>query len=101
MRTRIFSHRSNTHAWWTREKVGEYFPIFSQDHPPLIEYLKKMKILQEKPSTKVTNEPLKLILDNLRSLVGKTEACLLLWGVLTAGSAIIVTDYSRSVSKRK
>lgn len=88
-------------AWWTREKVGEYFPIFSRDHPPLIEYLKKMKIIQEKSSPKITNEPVKLVLDNLRSLVGKMEACLLLWSVLTAGLAIIVTGYNNSVSKRK
>ncbi|XP_032666182.1 lipase maturation factor 2-like [Odontomachus brunneus] len=93
--------QTRIHAWWTREKLGEYFPIFSRDHPPLIEYLKKMKIIQEKPSSKITNEPAKLILDNLRSLVGKMEACLLLWSILTAGSAIIVTGYNNSVSKKK
>lgn len=96
-----WSQTSNTHAWWTREKMEEYFPIFSQDHPPLIEYLTKMKILQEKPGFKITNEPFKLILDNLRFLVGKVEASLFLWGVFTAGCTIIVTGYSNSVSKRK
>lgn len=95
----IIIYRS--HAWWTREKVGEYFPIFSRDHPPLIEYLTKMKILQEKPSVKVANEPVKLILSNFRSLVGKIEASLFLWGVFTAGCTVIVTGYSNSPSKKK
>lgn len=81
--------------------MGEYFPIFSRDHPPLIEYLTKMKILQEKPSSKVTNEPLKLILNNFRSLIGKMEASLFLWGVFTAGCVLIVTGYNNSVSKKK
>lgn len=60
-----------------------------------------MKILQEKPGFKVTNEPFKLILDNLRSLVSKVEPSLILWGVFTAGYAIILTGYSNSVSKKK
>ncbi|KYN43556.1 Lipase maturation factor 2 [Trachymyrmex septentrionalis] len=97
-----WSQTSNTRAWWTRERIGEYFPTFSQNHSPLIEFLTKtMKILQEKPGFKVTNEPLKLILDNLRSLVSKVEPSLILWGVFTAGCAIIVTGYSNSVSKKK
>lgn len=81
--------------------MGEYFPIFSQNHPPLIEYLTKGKILQEKPGFKITNEPLKLILDNFRSLVSKVEPSLILWGVFTAGCTVIITGYSSSVSKKK
>lgn len=60
-----------------------------------------MKVVQDKPDFKIINEPLKLILDNLRSLVGKIEASLFLWGVFTAGCTVIVTSYSNSVSKKK
>jgi len=81
--------------------VGEYFPIFSRDHPPLIEYLTKMKILQEKSAIKVTNQTLKLILDTSRSLVSKIEPSLFLWAVFTAGCTIIVTGYSSSATKKK
>lgn len=95
------TYRTNTNAWWIREKEGEYFPIFSREHPPFIDYIKKMKVIQDKPDFKVANEPLKLILDNLRFLVGKIEASLLLWGVFTAGCTVIVTSYSSSVSKKK
>lgn len=90
----------NSRAWWTRERIGEYFPIFSQSHPPLIEYLTKMKIIQEKPGFKIKNELLKLVLDNFRSLVSKIEPSLILWGVFTAGCTIIITAYSNSVSKK-
>ncbi|CAL7934808.1 unnamed protein product [Xylocopa violacea] len=88
-------------GWWTREKIGEYFPIFSHDYPPLTEYLSKMKIIQDKPAFKITNKTLKLFLDNGRSLISKIEASLLLWGVFTAGCTIITTSYNNSVSKRK
>jgi len=81
--------------------VGEYFPIFSRDHPPLIEYLTKMKILQEKSAIKITNQTLKLILDTSRSLVSKIEPSLFLWAIFTAGCTIIVTGYSSSATKKK
>ncbi|XP_012221862.1 lipase maturation factor 2-like [Linepithema humile] len=97
-----WSQTSSTRAWWTREKVGEYFPIFSKDHQPLIEYLTKLKILQEKPGFKIKAEPLKLILDKLRWSVCNVEASLLLWGVFTAGCTLIVAGYyDRPVAKKK
>ncbi|XP_046465996.1 lipase maturation factor 2 [Neodiprion pinetum] len=82
-------------TWWTREKIGEYFPIFSKDHPPLLEYLSKMKIIQDKPDEQSVNPSLKLILDSLRAVVGRVEASLLLWSVFTAGCAIIMSGYNR------
>ncbi|XP_076239809.1 lipase maturation factor 2 [Calliopsis andreniformis] len=96
-----WSQSWNKQAWWTREKIEEYFPIFSHDHPPLIEYLSKMKIIQDKPAFKVTNEPLKLLLDSVRSVVHKIEASLQLWAVFTTGCAIIMTNYNDSILKKK
>ncbi|KZC09035.1 PREDICTED: lipase maturation factor 2-like [Dufourea novaeangliae] len=95
-----WSQSWNKQAWWTREKVNEYFPIFSHDHPPLIEYLSKMKIIQDKPAFKVTNELLKLLLDSIRSVVSRIEASLLLWGVFTAGCAIVMTSYNNLTFKK-
>ena len=71
--------------------MNDYFPVFSRDHPPLIEYLSKMKIIQDKDYPKVTNSTFKSILDFIRSLVSKVEATLLVWGVITAGCAIMMT----------
>lgn len=86
---------------WTREKVGEYFPVFSRDHPPLLDYLAKMKILQDKNAAKVTNDLLKLVLDNIRSVIGRFEGSLLLWSVFMAGCAIIMSSQNNTVSKKK
>ncbi|XP_012264453.2 lipase maturation factor 2-like [Athalia rosae] len=86
-----WSQKSSS-TWWTREKVGEYFPIFSRDHPPLIEYLTKMKIIQDMIEN--VNPTLKLILNSLRSMVSKIEASLLLWSVFAAGCAIIMSGYN-------
>lgn len=96
-----WSQASNGRAWWTREKIGEYFPIFSKDHQPLVEYLTKAKILQEKPGVKVS-ETMKLILDKLRWSVCSIEASLLLWGVFTAGCTLIVAGYyDKPAAKKK
>lgn len=98
----VLAYRSNTRAWWTREKVGEYFPIFSKDHQPLIEYLTKLKILQEKPGFKVKAELVKLFLDKIRWSVCNIEASLVLWGVFTAACTLIVVGYyDRPAAKKK
>lgn len=81
--------------------MREYFPIVSYDHPELIEFLSSVKIIQDKPGFKITNELLKLLLDSIRSLIYKIEASLLLWGVFTAGCTVIITSYNNSVLKRK
>ncbi|KAJ8669667.1 hypothetical protein QAD02_000926 [Eretmocerus hayati] len=81
----------NSQMWWKRERVNDYFPIYSKDHPPLIEYLQKMKIFENKGNIKITNSTFKAILDFIRSLVTNVEAALLLWGVFMAGCVIIMT----------
>lgn len=91
----------NEQSWWTRERVGEYFPIFSREHPPLLDYLTKMKVLPDKTVVKVTNEILKTILDNIRLLMGKIEPSLLLWSVFTAGCALIMTSSVSPPNKKK
>ncbi|XP_011501020.1 PREDICTED: lipase maturation factor 2-like [Ceratosolen solmsi marchali] len=83
--------KGNVQSWWIRERINDYFPIFSRDHPPLVEYLSKKKIIQNKPYIKVMNNTLKIVFDFIRSLVSKVEATLLLWGMFTAGCAIIMT----------
>lgn len=92
---------SSSSQWWTRKRVGEYFPVFSRDHPPLLEYLVKMKIVQSKSTPKVTNTYLKLILDYLRLITSKIDASFLLWGIFTAGITIIMTrDYNQPAKKK-
>ncbi|RZF35032.1 hypothetical protein LSTR_LSTR009624 [Laodelphax striatellus] len=77
-------------TWWTREKVGEYFPVFSKDHPPLLDYLTNMNILSPRKST--VSPVIKGILDQLRAAFTKVDPCLLLWSILTAGCAIIIVQ---------
>lgn len=79
----------NMKVWWTRKRIEDYMPIFTKDHLPLVEYLSKLKIIQDK-SSKITNERLKSILDVIRGLVSKIKAHLFLWGVHTAGCGILL-----------
>ncbi|KAI4487971.1 hypothetical protein M0802_011675 [Mischocyttarus mexicanus] len=82
--------QSNTQAWWTREKVDIYMPTYRRDYLPLIEDLSKMKLIQDKPTLKVTNRIVASTLDTIRRLVSNVEASLFLWGVHTAGWGIIL-----------
>ncbi|PSN35844.1 Lipase maturation factor 2 [Blattella germanica] len=89
-------------TWWTREKVGEYFPIFSRDHPPLIDYLRKVKLLPDASETDSEVAPwLKAILDRLRHLVSHLESSILLWSLFSAGCAIILTTGSTNSASNK
>lgn len=88
--------------WWTREKVSEYFPIFSRDHPPLLDFLRHMKVLsgaserEDSVSGSQVAPWLKMLLDRLRYLVSHVEPSLLLWSVFSAGCAIITTSGTTS-----
>ncbi|KAJ9576239.1 hypothetical protein L9F63_006901 [Diploptera punctata] len=91
-------------TWWTREKVGEYFPVFTRDHPPLIDYLRNMKLLPESDSDSASNQVapwLKALLDQLRYLATRVESSLLMWSIFSAGCAIITITGPSSSSARK
>jgi hypothetical protein len=93
--------------WWTRQKVGEYFPIFSRDHPPLLDYLRNMKILTEASQQESMDlgsqvAPwLKALLDRLRYLVSHVEPSILLWSIFSAGCAIITASGTSSTVIRR
>ncbi|XP_063217415.1 lipase maturation factor 2-like [Bacillus rossius redtenbacheri] len=91
-----WNHRS-TRVWWTRERVGEYFPVFSRDHPPLLDYLRSVKILTDDAPKAFPAPAVKAALDTLRQ-VTQVEASILLWSLFAAGWAIIAT---RSLSQRR
>uniref|UniRef100_A0A1B6EIL8 Lipase maturation factor n=1 Tax=Cuerna arida TaxID=1464854 RepID=A0A1B6EIL8_9HEMI len=79
-----------SNKWWTREKVGEYFPTFSKDHKPLLEYLHNLKMLSQESHKSTVNQYAKRVLDELRSLFAQIDGALLLWSLFSAGMAIIM-----------
>lgn len=82
----------NNPAYWMRQRVGEYFPAYSLDHGPLLAFLKNMKISPTYKSPPVRNEILKNILDFIRNKSFLVEGSLILFGVLSAGFALIATS---------
>jgi len=85
-----WSQRSQP-SWWVRQKVGEYFPVYTKDSPALVDYLRARNLLPT-PSKQGVNPIWKQILDGVRYVTGHLEATLLLWSVFTAGCAIITTS---------
>lgn len=79
-------------AWWKRDKVREYFPVYTKDNQALEDYLRSMNIFPSAVPVKFHAHPTwKLILDNIRILANQIEASILLWSIFTAGCAIIIT----------
>ncbi|XP_014250285.1 lipase maturation factor 2-like [Cimex lectularius] len=76
-------------ATWTRKKVSEYFPIFSKDHTPLLDYLKNYKILE--PPRKETLSPTVVkVLNEVRNTITVIEPPFLMLSLVLTGLAIIV-----------
>nr|CAD7203946.1 unnamed protein product [Timema douglasi] len=98
-----WSQRWTGGPWWTREEVREYFPIYSRDHAPLLDYLRNLKILPEKgaaaPPSKV-NFVVRAVLDNLRLFETHVEASILLWSIFMAGCVIIATKSTSPPSRK-
>ncbi|CAH0546015.1 unnamed protein product [Brassicogethes aeneus] len=81
-------------TWWTRTKVGEYFPAYSASSSTLHDYLNARALLPSK-SKQPVNPLWKRVLDSVRYVTSHLEATLLLWSVFTAGCAVITTSGGR------
>ncbi|XP_044736039.1 lipase maturation factor 2-like isoform X2 [Chrysoperla carnea] len=79
--------------WWTRQKVGEYFPVFTKDTVSLQDYLQSQKLLPAniKQVQSTVNPIIKIVLDNLRHFAAQVEGSFFLWSVFSAGCVIILT----------
>lgn len=77
-----------TSAYWKREKVGEYFPIYSLDHGPMNSFLKALKILPAKKQT-IKKDILNDTLKSIRKQTYQLEGSFFLLGYLLIGFIII------------
>jgi hypothetical protein len=77
-------------SWWLRKQEKEYFPIFSVDHKPLLEYLQKLNLINVKDWPQ-TNTVLVKALDVIRGLFSWPDPVVSIWGICFAGFAIILT----------
>jgi len=76
-------------ATWTRKLVGSYFPVFSKDHAPLLDYLKSIKSLSPESSKLKQNPYIIKTLDTLREVVSVVEPPILMLSLFISGIAII------------
>lgn len=101
----LFSIFRNRPMWWRREKVGEYFPIFTKDHAPLTDYLKSLNLIDsdEKIAAddKLVLPWIKTVLDFLRDSVARLDPVLLMWSVFSAGCAIMSTGATITPAVKK
>jgi len=96
IRATMYNYKYTTWAdrwsqtWWRRERVGEYFPVYTKDSPGLVDYLKARNLL---PTTsKQPAHPIwKQVLNAIRTLASHVEPSILLWSVFSAGCALIAT----------
>ncbi|BES88024.1 lipase maturation factor [Nesidiocoris tenuis] len=74
---------------WTKRKVGEYFPVFSKDHPPLLDYLKNLNILGDEGKEPDSPAGLAKALNELRQVFTRIEPLYLMISLLMTGFAVI------------
>jgi len=63
--------------WWYREEQGEYMPIFTKDHKPLVDFLSSQGIVGS--SEVKGNSAVSLFLDSLRDLSKLTPPHIQIW----------------------
>ncbi|KAK7086730.1 Lipase maturation factor 2 [Halocaridina rubra] len=76
--------------WWKRDLEGDYLPIFTVDHAPLVEYLRKIGTIGTM-DIPATNQPLQNLLDLIRSFICIVDAELLLFSLFLTACIIIWT----------
>ncbi|XP_045118153.1 lipase maturation factor 2-like [Portunus trituberculatus] len=78
---------------WKRTREDDYLPIFTVDHAPLVEYLRKIGTIGTM-DIPATNQPLQHGLDNVRAFINSFDPPLVLWTLLVTGWAIMWTKRS-------
>ncbi|KAF2355590.1 Lipase maturation factor, partial [Trinorchestia longiramus] len=71
-------------SWWRRREEGEYFPVFTATHPPLLQYLKQVGVLGGTAPNACTNPRICGALDWLYQQHCDLDPVLLLYGVVSA-----------------
>lgn len=81
---------SSSVNWWTREHSGEYMPTYSKDHAPLLDYLRKMKLVDQK-DIRVKNKFLAQMLDTIRSVFEILENHYTILSLFVAALVVLFT----------
>jgi hypothetical protein len=80
--------------WWSRKKDKEYMPIFSKDHPPLVEFVKNLGYTDSdvKVDSSESSKLLNLSFEKIRESFDGTRPEYIVWGAEIALLAIIFTS---------
>jgi len=88
-----FTDTSVAKNWWTRDRSGEYMPIFSATHPPLVDFIKKLGYLEpDLAKNTVLNHSLKNVLDSVRSFTKSYRPEYIIWSSLLSFLLLIITS---------
>ncbi|KAK4309275.1 hypothetical protein Pmani_019088 [Petrolisthes manimaculis] len=85
---------SENGVWWKRKLEGDYHPIFTVDHAPLVEYLRKIGTIGTM-DIPATNQPFQQVLQSIRAYVGILDPCIFLWCLCVTACVIMWTKRSR------
>lgn len=78
---------------WKRKREDDYLPIFTVDHAPLVEYLRKIGTIGTM-DIPATSQPLQQGLNTIRGFVNTVDPPLVIWTLLVTGWAIMWTKRS-------
>lgn len=86
--------RSEAGVWWKRRLEGDYHPIFTVDHAPLVEYLRQIGTIGTM-DIPATNQPFQHALHSLRTYVSALDPAMFLWCLCITACVIMWTKRSK------
>jgi len=79
--------------WWKRKLEKDFLPTYSVEHPPLVDFMKKLGYLEPDVQVKgSTGESIQRVLDSIRNFVLPYRPEYLIWASITALVAITATS---------
>jgi hypothetical protein len=78
--------------FWIRKREKEFMPMFSKDHPPLVNFVKNLGYLDADYKPEQPSERIPFFLDKIRSTFAGTRPEYIMWGCLSTMFLIIFTS---------
>ncbi|KAL7630689.1 UNVERIFIED_CONTAM: hypothetical protein RMT77_018233 [Armadillidium vulgare] len=85
-----YTSNSSSKNWWRREHVEEYMPTYSKDHKPFLDYLRRMKLIEENERPP-KNQILVKFLDSSRETFNILEPHMVIFSLYIAALLVALT----------
>ncbi|ODN03967.1 Lipase maturation factor 2 [Orchesella cincta] len=90
--TKPNSQPASKGEWWIRKREKEFMPMFSKDHPPLVNFVKNLGYLDPDYKPEQPSERIPFFLDKIRGSFVGTRPEYIIWGCFSTIFIILFTS---------